>query len=82
MADIDPTFHNCQEVVDYICTHFGEEKDSPRCAELHSHLAKCPDCSTYCNSLEKMIGLYRATSPSFSEKARTMLRHALWINDA
>jgi hypothetical protein len=80
MADIDPAFHDCQEVVDYICTHFGEEKDSPRCAQLQEHLAQCPDCSTYCDSIEKMIGLYRATSPGFTDRAKTMLLHSLGIS--
>jgi hypothetical protein len=72
-------FQSCQEVMDYICAQFGEDENSARCRELKEHLDKCPDCSTYCDSIEKMIGLYRATSPCFSEEARRILLESLGI---
>ncbi|HOJ03588.1 MAG TPA: hypothetical protein PK916_06265 [Bacteroidota bacterium] len=74
-------FANCQEVVDYICGHFGEDENSERCRELKKHLDACPDCSTYCDSMDKMIGLYRAASPCFPEDARKSLLAALGVAD-
>lgn len=77
--NIDRHFKSCQEVLNYICEHFGDDEDSDRCRALERHLEKCPDCSAYCDSIEKMIGLYRATAPSFSEEARHMLLDSLGI---
>lgn len=74
-------FKSCREVLDYICGHFGENEDSERCRELERHLESCPDCSSYCDSIDKMIGLYRASSPCFSEGARHMLLESLGIED-
>ncbi|MBR9978144.1 MAG: hypothetical protein KFH87_08655 [Bacteroidetes bacterium] len=81
MSDKTKYFHSCQEVMDYICDQFGEDEDSERCRELQRHLEKCPDCSNYCDSLEKMIGLYRASSPRFSPDARRILLETLGIEE-
>ncbi|MBN1449162.1 MAG: hypothetical protein JXA28_14640 [Bacteroidetes bacterium] len=78
---MDRHFHSCQDVVDYICEHFGDDTDSERCLELAQHLEHCPDCNAYCNSIDKMIGLYRATSPCFSDEARHVLLDALGIDE-
>ena len=67
--------------MNYICAQFGEAEESSRCIELKQHLANCPDCSTYCDSIEKMIGLYRATSPRFSDHAKQMLLDTLGITE-
>jgi anti-sigma factor RsiW len=69
----------CAEVIDFICTNFGEEEDSERCRAVRAHLKECPDCTTYCNSFEKMIALYRSTAPSFSEEARAELLTLLGV---
>ncbi len=74
-------FESCQQVVDYICEHFGDDSDSDRCRALARHLEHCPDCSSYCDSIDKMIGLYRATSPCFSDQARHMLLDSLGIEE-
>jgi hypothetical protein len=74
-----PVFENCGQVMDYICGHFGEDDDSPRCRTLRSHLSHCPDCTSYCDSMEKMIGLFRAASPDFPAQARTVLLEVLGI---
>jgi hypothetical protein len=81
MSEHTKEFHSCEEVMDYVCAQFGDEDDSARCRELQRHLAKCPDCSTFCDSIEKMIGLYRATSPCFSEDARRVLLATLGISE-
>jgi hypothetical protein len=74
-------FSDCQEVLDYICGHFGEDENSDRCIEMKKHLQSCPDCGKYCDSLEKMIGLYRAASPDFPERARDTLLEAIGVTD-
>jgi hypothetical protein len=74
-------FENCQEVISYICGHFGEDENSERCREMKKHLESCPDCSTYCDSMDKMIGLYRAASPCFPEHARNSLLASLGIDE-
>jgi hypothetical protein len=74
-------FHSCQDVMDYICAQFGDDENSERCNELKRHLSHCPNCSNYCDSIEKMIGLYRATSPGFSAEARRMLLESLGIRE-
>ena len=81
MSDTIHHFESCQEVLDYICGHFGDTDDSARCRELEKHLSKCPDCKTYCDSIDKMIGLYRASSPCFSDEARQMLLTTLGIEE-
>lgn len=81
MNDQIKEFQSCQEVMDYICAQFGDDDASARCQELKEHLDKCPDCSTYCDSIEKMIGLYRVTSPCFSEEARKVLLESLGIRE-
>jgi len=72
-------FDSCEEVHEYLCSQFGDDTDSERCRAVLSHLEKCPDCARYCNSIEKMIGLYRAASPSFSEQAKEVLLKSLGI---
>lgn len=69
----------CRDVLDFICTQFGEDDDSERCRSVREHLARCPDCSSYCDSLEKMIGLYRAASPEFPAQVRDTLLAQLGI---
>ncbi|MFA6234390.1 MAG: hypothetical protein WC824_09460 [Bacteroidota bacterium] len=81
MSEQRMEFHSCQEVMDFICAQFGDDDNSERCHELQQHLANCPDCSLYCDSIEKMIGLYRATSPCFSEEARRMLLESIGISE-
>ena len=69
----------CDQVLDFICEQFGEDDDSERCRAVKAHLAQCPDCSSYCNSVDKMIGLYRAASPTFPAEAKTLLLGTLGI---
>ena len=71
---------SCSEVLQYICEQFGDEDDSERCLEIKRHLEHCPDCTHYCNSLETMVGLYRAASPEFSTEAKKVLLHSLGLD--
>ncbi|MAT38087.1 MAG: hypothetical protein CL946_00630 [Ectothiorhodospiraceae bacterium] len=72
---------SCKDVLDYICEQFGDEEDSERCQEVKRHLDKCSNCSTYCNSLETMIGLYRVAAPDFSEDAKDFLLQSIGLKD-
>ncbi|GEM_PF-269343 len=67
--------HNisCIEVWRYICRHHGEDENSKECQAVKQHIAECPHCSAYCDSMEKMIGLFRSNSPTFPEQAKKNL---------
>ncbi len=77
----DKNATSCKDVLDYICTHFGEDDDSDRCRQVHEHLIHCPDCESFYKSMDKMVGLYRVSSPCFSEEAKKMLLESLGIDD-
>ncbi len=42
-----------------ICEKVDRDITSPTCKKLREHLAKCPDCAAYYDSLKKTILLYR-----------------------
>lgn len=42
-----------------ICEKVDRDIASPTCKKLREHLAKCPDCAAYYDSLKKTIFLYR-----------------------
>lgn len=69
----------CDDVVSYICSQFGEDDSSERCRHVRAHLEKCPDCGAYCDSIDKLIAVYRAASPSFPPAAKTELLRVLGI---
>jgi|WetSurMetagenome_2_1015567.scaffolds.fasta_scaffold774266_2 anti-sigma factor RsiW len=49
----------CDKVYLYICDNLDEDINSERCRQIKQHLAECPNCSSYLNSLKKTIALYR-----------------------
>ncbi len=67
----------CADVVNFICEQFGEDDASERCRLIREHIQSCPDCSEYCNSMDKMIALYRAASPDFPPEVREHLFKSL-----
>ena len=42
-----------------ICDKVDQDITSPTCRKLREHLAHCPDCAAYYDSLKKTIVLYR-----------------------
>ncbi len=50
----------CSDVYLYICTNLDQNLNSARCRRIKAHIAECPDCSAYLDSLRKTIYLYRA----------------------
>lgn len=74
-------YEACANVLEYLCTQFGDDTNTERCQAVKRHLDGCPDCARYCQSMEKMIALYRASAPHFSEKARSSILSLLGIPD-
>jgi hypothetical protein len=72
-------YDSCEQVMDFLCAQFGEDEDSERCRTVKKHLEHCTDCTQYCDSLEKMIGLYRAAAPDFPGSVRDQLLSALGV---
>jgi len=42
-----------------MCEKADRDLSSPTCKKLREHLAKCPDCVAYYDSLKKTIILYK-----------------------
>ncbi len=64
----------CRVVFKYICDNLDERLDSPQCREIRGHLARCPNCLAYLDSLKKTIELYRGYShPRLSANVRKRL---------
>jgi len=73
---------NCLIVYRHICDNLDQKLDSPRCRQIKKHLAICPDCAAYLDSLKKMIRLYRAVpSPHLTEAAHSRLVRAVRVLD-
>ncbi len=43
-----------------ICEKIDLDLESPTCKKLKEHLAQCPNCAAYYDSLKKTIVLYRS----------------------
>lgn len=50
----------CPDVLNHICEELDTELSSARCREIRRHLANCPNCTAYLDSLKKTIKLYRS----------------------
>lgn len=49
----------CLKKLKLICEHLGENLNNPFCRELAEHLAKCPKCYAYVDSVKKTVYLYQ-----------------------
>jgi len=49
----------CSDVYLYVCTNLDQNLNSARCRRIKKHIAECPDCSAYLDSLRKTIHLYK-----------------------
>lgn len=64
----------CEEVYLHICDNLDQDLNSPRCKLIKKHLASCPDCRAYLDSLKTTISLYKAMPiPSVSRPAHRKL---------
>ena len=50
---------HCSDVLDHICEELDTKLSTAQCRELRRHLAKCPNCTAYLDSLKKTILLYQ-----------------------
>lgn len=51
---------SCDQVVNYVCDDIEVSRNSPVCRQIREHLASCPDCSKYVNSLRETVKLYQS----------------------
>lgn len=51
---------NHRKVLDNTCNYIDGELDDVTCAELKKHLAACPQCRVYVDTVRKTIVLYKA----------------------
>ncbi len=49
----------CVQALRFICDNLDADVNSPRCIEIRRHLAECPNCTAYLDSLKKTVALYR-----------------------
>ena len=65
---------NCADVVDHICDELDTKLSSAKCREIKRHLAKCPNCAAYLDSMKKTIRLYSTyPDPRVPSKTRKKL---------
>jgi predicted anti-sigma-YlaC factor YlaD len=54
---------DCRQAYRFICDHLDEKSSSPRCRAIRKHIACCPSCRQYLDSVKKTVRLYR-TAPN------------------
>lgn len=65
---------DCNEVYRHLCQNLDERLNTPECRQFREHLARCPNCIAYLDSLKKTISLYRQYPvPRLSRKRRREL---------
>jgi anti-sigma factor (TIGR02949 family) len=57
--------HNCgcKDVFAMLSEYLDRELTAETCAELEAHLADCPPCIAFLNSLKKTVGLCKDCAP-------------------
>lgn len=50
---------HCKDVVKHVCDNLDEGLNSSRCREIKKHLAKCPNCAAYLDSMKNTVSLYK-----------------------
>ena len=72
---------DCKIVMNHICENLGEELNSPRCAEIKTHLEECDGCRKYFNSVDTTIQFYKNYNVQISPEAHNRLMDFLDLND-
>ena len=73
---------SCKDVAKHVCEHLDEKVHEEYCREIRKHLAECPNCTAYLDSLKKTIRLYRSTpQPHVPAKARKKLYAVLKLKE-
>ncbi|MEK6756762.1 MAG: zf-HC2 domain-containing protein [Bacteroidota bacterium] len=64
----------CPDVVKHICAELDARLTSAQCREIKKHLAKCPNCTAYLDSLKETVRLYsKYPNPRVPAKIRRKL---------
>lgn len=72
----------CSDVIDHLCDELDTKLSSPKCQEIKKHLAKCPNCTAYLDSLKKTIRLYASyPHPHAPAKNRKKLLAVLKLSE-
>lgn len=50
---------SCTDVAKHICENLDDQIHSEYCREIRRHLAECPNCTAYLDSLKKTVRLYK-----------------------
>jgi anti-sigma factor RsiW len=65
---------HCPDVLGHICEELDTRLTSAQCREIKRHLAHCPNCTAYLDSLKKTIKLYASYPDArVPQKARKKL---------
>ena len=71
----------CPEILDHICEELDTKISSAKCREIKRHLAQCPNCTAYLDSLKKTIKLYKTyPDKKIPQNARKKLFVVLKLN--
>ncbi len=69
---------NCKSVAEHLQLELDSKLRSIAFRKVRQHLAKCPNCAAYLDSLKKTVTLYkRLPCPRISKQAREELFAAL-----
>jgi hypothetical protein len=65
---------DCLEVTKHVCGELDEHIDSAECRAIKKHLASCPNCTAYLDSLKKTVLIYQhIPTPNFPKRSRKKL---------
>jgi len=68
----------CKQMASYLCENLTDGLASARCRALKKHLAHCPNCTAYLDSLRKTVYLYKTyPDPLVPWKTRKKLHSIL-----
>jgi predicted anti-sigma-YlaC factor YlaD len=71
---------NCRQAYRFICDNLDESTTSARCRTIRKHIACCPRCRAYLDSVKKTVRLYRtAPEPGLSRTVHRDLMKALSV---
>ncbi len=65
---------NHHKVFDNVCNFIDDELDEATCRELKKHIAACPKCRIYVDSVRKTIVLYKVNDKAKKVPAATRKR--------
>ena len=74
---IDIARLTCDQVVNYVCDDIEVSRNSPLCRQIREHLAHCPDCAKYVQSLQDTVKLYQSYEVTIPSDLHERVMHSL-----